>query len=126
MIIIKWELSNTKFLWGEISTTVVYLKNRSPTAAQSGRTPYEVLHGRVPDLRRLQALGCKAIVHQPKEIQKGKLNDRATKGILVGYYEDSKAYRVWDPKRHVIIKTNDVVFFEVEGTSERVRIEGVG
>jgi len=116
--------AGAKHLWGEISSAVVYLKNRSPTSALDGRTPFEAYKGRIPDLRRLRALGCKAVAHRPKETRKGKLSDRAVEGVLVGYYETSKAYRIWDPVGRKIIKSNDVVFFEEEGRSERVRILG--
>jgi len=98
--------AGAKNLWGEISLAVVYIKNRSPTAALKGRTPYEALHGRVPDLRRLRALGCKAVAHRPAEKRSGKLDDRATEGIFIGY----------------LIKSNDVVFFETDEKTERVRV----
>lgn len=100
-----------KHLWGEISTAVSYLKNLSPTSALNGRTPYEAYKGRLPDLRRLRALGCKVMVHRPSEVRDGKLDDRAVEGKFAGYYQNSKAYRVWDPKKRKIIKSNDLEFF---------------
>ena len=60
-----------KNLWAEISSAIVYLKNRSPTSALQGRTPYEVMHGKLPSLHRLRALGCVAYAHRHKEIRKG-------------------------------------------------------
>lgn len=110
-----------KNLWGEISTAIVYLKNRSPTSALDGRTPSEALNKKIPNLKRLRALGCEAYAHRPKEKCKGKLDARSTKGIFVGYDKNSPAYRIWDG--HKIIRSNDVTFFEKKGIEERVIIE---
>jgi hypothetical protein len=50
----------------EIADTVVYLKNRSPTSAVA-TTPYELWHGKKPDLSHLRIIGSTAYVHVPKE-----------------------------------------------------------
>src|SRR3984885_12010336 len=60
------EFNLDKRLWMEIADTVVYLKNRSPTTAVA-TTPYELWHGKKPDLSHLRIIGSTAYVHTPKE-----------------------------------------------------------
>ncbi len=52
-------------LWAEVVNTVVYLRNRSPTTALDGITPYECLFNRKPDVANLRVFGCVAFVHIP-------------------------------------------------------------
>jgi len=42
----------------------------------------------------------------------GKLQDRSTPMVLLGYEEGSKAYRLYDPKRGKVVISRDVVFDE--------------
>ncbi len=37
--------------WGEAISTAVYLKNRSPTKAVVGMTPFEALYGKKPNVK---------------------------------------------------------------------------
>src|SRR5579859_1518444 len=68
-----------KNLWAEITATVVYLKNRSPTSALDNKMPFEAWHGKKPDLSHLHILGCDAFVHIPKE-KRVKLDSHTEKG----------------------------------------------
>ncbi len=51
--------------WFEAVITAV--KNRSPTIAVKGMTPYECFYGKKPDVRNLKVFGCTAYMHIPKE-----------------------------------------------------------
>ena len=44
--------------WAKAVNTAVYLKNRSPTTALDGITPYECLFNRKPDVTHLRVFGC--------------------------------------------------------------------
>ena len=33
-------------------------------------------------------------------------------GIFVGYFDNSKAYKIWVPRTHTILKSHDVIFDE--------------
>jgi hypothetical protein len=81
--------------WGEAVVTVVYILNRSPTKALNGRTPYEAWHERKPTVSHLRVFGYLAFGKELGHI--GKLDDRSTLGVFIGYAEDSKAYRILDP-----------------------------
>ena len=97
-----------KQLWMEIASTVVYLKNRSPTSAVKDMTPYEAWHKEKPDLSHLQIIGTKAYVHVPKDLRK-KLDFNAKTGIFVGY-DGRNQYRIWDPAKQDVIVFRDVEF----------------
>jgi hypothetical protein len=90
--------------------TAVYILNRSPTKALNGRTPYEAWHGRKPAVSHLRVLGCLAFGKELGHI--GKLNDKNTLGVFIGYAEGSKAYRILDPGTQRVRTTCDVVFDE--------------
>jgi hypothetical protein len=46
---------------------------------------------------------------------------KSISGTFVGYYEHSKAYRVWNPRTRKVIKCRDVIFDEL-GHLERVTL----
>jgi hypothetical protein len=99
--------------WGEVVVTAVYILNRSPTKALNGRTPYEAWHGRKPAVSHLRVFGCLAFGKELGHI--GKLDDRSTLGVFIGYAEGSKAYRILDPGTQRVCTTRDVVFDEGRG-----------
>jgi hypothetical protein len=88
--------------------TVVHLLNRSPTKALDGKMPYEAWHGCKPAVSHLRVFGCLAFVKELNHV--GKLNDRSTLGVFIGYAEGVKAYRVLDPVTQHVRITRDVVF----------------
>uniref|UniRef100_I1NXJ5 Integrase catalytic domain-containing protein n=1 Tax=Oryza glaberrima TaxID=4538 RepID=I1NXJ5_ORYGL len=99
--------------WGEAVVTAVYILNRSPTKALDGRTPYEAWHGRKPAVSHLRVFGCLAFAKELGHI--GKLDDRSTPGVLIGYAEGSKTYHILDPETQRVRTARDVVFDEGRG-----------
>ena len=93
--------------------TAVYILNRSPTKALNGMTPYEASHGRKPAVSHLRVFGCLAFAKELGHI--GKLDDRSTPGVFIGYAEGSKAYHILDPKTQRVRMARDVVFDEGRG-----------
>jgi len=95
-----------KFLWAEAFNAATYVHNRTPTKALGGRTPFEVLYGTKPELSHLRAFGA------PCKERLRKLDDQATMCFFVGYKYEGGGYRVWDPKRRVVVESRDILFFE--------------
>jgi hypothetical protein len=106
--------------WGEAISTAVYLRNWSPTKAVEGKTPYEAWMGKKPTVSHLRVFGCDAYAHVPKD-ERGKLD---VKCMFVGYGEETKGYRLYDPVRGKIIFSRDVVFNE--GNSGGLGVGGLG
>ena len=61
----------------------------------------------------LKIFGCEAFVHIPKE-NRTKLDDKSIKCIFLGYADEDFGYRLWDPVKHKIIRSRDVIFNELE------------
>ena len=67
------------------------------------------------DVSHFRVFGCDAHVHVAKK-QRGKLDAKSQKIIFVGYNTVSKGYRLYDPERHEVIVSLDVVFDEQVAT----------
>lgn len=107
------------FLWADATHTAVYLKNRTASNVIGGCTPYELWFAKKPSVAHLRVFGCDAYVHIPKE-QRTKWEKNAFKGILVGYHEESKAYRVFDAESRRVFIRRDVIFNEIPATINEV------
>jgi hypothetical protein len=92
--------------WGEAVVMAVYILNRSPTKALNDRTPYEAWHERKLAISHLWVFGCLAFGKELGHI--GKLDDRSTPGVFIGYAEGSKAYRILDPGTQRVCTTCNV------------------
>ena len=101
--------------WAEAISTAAYLKNRCPTTTIKGMTPYEAWFGKKPKVEHLGFFGCDAYAHIPKD-ERGKLDSKARKCILLGYGRDRKEYRLYDPVQQKILHRRDVRFNEAEKT----------
>jgi hypothetical protein len=99
--------------WGQAITMAVYLLNQAPTKAVNGKTPYEAIYGRKPNVSHLRTFGCVAHV-KTAEPHPSKLADRSTKMVFIGYERVSgtKAYRFYDPRTKHLRVSRDVVFEE--------------
>ena len=82
-------------------STAVNLPNRSPTKAVDGITPFDSWKKKRPSVSHLRVFGCKAYAHVPKYLC-GKLDSKTRKCILVGYGEETKGYRLYDPNERRI------------------------
>lgn len=64
-----------------------------------------------PNLSHLRIFGCPIYIHIPKE-KRTKLEPSGKKGILIGYSETTKGYRVFIPGQKTIEISRDVKFEE--------------
>ena len=99
------------FLWDEVYRTMVYIQNRCRHTALGRKTPEEVFTGTRPDVSNLRIFGNVYYCHIHVDTRK-KLDPSREKGLLVGYNETSKAYRVYIFSRKSIIVIRDVQFDE--------------
>ena len=76
-----------KCFWGLAMNAAVHMRNRSWSEAAGG-PPFELVTKCPVDLSRLRVFGCPAYVHIDKS-RRRKLDDRAWKGVFVGYATDS-------------------------------------
>jgi hypothetical protein len=88
--------------WGEALNTANTVRNYSPSSGKD-KTPHEAFFGSKPDISVLRAFGSTAFVHIPKERRESKLLPRAEKGIMVGYPEYGKGYRILMPDGGIVM-----------------------
>jgi hypothetical protein len=86
------------FPWAEACNTTVSLQKRSPHRILEDKTPEEAFIGMRPEIGHLRSFGCPVYIHIPVE-KRTKLHPSGERGILVGYSEDSKAYRVFSTEQ---------------------------
>ena len=86
-----------------------YLKNRTPHKALKVETPFKMLHVEEADLSHLRVIGVRSFVHIKDS---RNLDAAAWEGKVCGYSEESKSYRVWNPKPHRVVESRNVTFIE--------------
>lgn len=128
-----------KRFWAEAVNTAVYVLNRTGKSTVDGQSPYELWHGKKSRLDNFHVFGTDVFVHIPAE-KRNKLDAKSAKCVFVGYDENVKGFRVYNPDSGKIQVARDVVFlledhvvhkFEEKGNSaendesEEVRDEGM-
>lgn len=96
----------------EAVRTANYVRNRCGTRSLNLSSPYEALTGQKPDVSHFRVIGSTAFIFIPKELRGGKLQPTNYRAILVGYDEQSKAYRLYDPINQHIVISHQVQFLE--------------
>ena len=111
-----------KKFWAEALSTASYVRNRSPTTAVKGMTPYEVWKGYKPNVNHLHIFECSAYAHIPKD-ERSKMDPKAKKSIFLGYGISVKGYGLFDTDTSKVFHSRDVTFNETvsindQGTEE--------
>nr|GEY12225.1 retrovirus-related Pol polyprotein from transposon TNT 1-94 [Tanacetum cinerariifolium] len=101
------------FPWAETVTTACYTQNRSIIRLCHGKTPYELLHNKLPDLSFLHVFGTLCYPTNDSE-NLGKLQPKADIGIFIGYAPTKKAFRIYNKRTRRIVKTIHVDFDELK------------
>ena len=78
--------------WPEIVKTVSYLKTRTIANSNDNKTLFETFFGNKPNIKNLKICGSKVFARKPEALRKGKWDNKAQLGILVGYTHNG--YRV--------------------------------
>ena len=81
------------------------------------KTPYEIWHGKVPNLSYLKVWGCGALV---KRDTPNKLEPRAIKCIFIGYPKETMGYYFYYPSENKIFVARYAEFFESSLISQEV------
>ena len=102
-----------KTYWDFAAGTACYLHNRIPHRITEG-IPIEKITRTPAKLGHLVTFGSPAYVHIIKP-QRRKLDEKAFKGIMVGYSNDSPGYMVYNPTTRRTVVTKHVRFDETFG-----------
>nr|GEU37106.1 retrovirus-related Pol polyprotein from transposon TNT 1-94 [Tanacetum cinerariifolium] len=95
-----------------VKGTACYTQNHSIVPLHHGKTPYELLHGKLPDLSFLHVFGALCYPTNDSE-NLGKLQPKADIGIFIGYAPTKKAFWIYNRRTRRIIKTIYINFDEL-------------
>lgn len=95
--------------WAETVNTAAHVLNCTGTSSVKGSTPYKLWYGKESDIRHLRIFGEEVYSHIPK-IKRQKWDPKGQRGILIGYEENVKGYRIWYPEENIIKTVRDVIF----------------
>lgn len=105
------QFDTPEFLWAEAIACTLYVRNRLLNKQSFGKTPFEHIFGRKPNLKHLKLFGCAAYEFIPKA-QRGQWKSNSRKLMLVGYQSTSRHYRLYDPETRKIIIGRNTSFQE--------------
>eukprot|EP00047_Mylnosiga_fluctuans_P021649 m.107308 g.107308 ORF g.107308 m.107308 type:complete len:1346 (+) comp8977_c1_seq1:110-4147(+) len=84
--------NNQDKLWTAALRHAAYLRNRSPSTALGGASPYSKLYGKEPDISNLRIFGATAYVHI--STARTATEPKARVGIYVGENEHNNTHRI--------------------------------
>lgn len=113
-----------KIFWAEAIHTTIYILNRCPTKAVRNRTPFEAWHKKKPVVDHLKIFGSIAYSHISTP-NRDKFDEKSEKLIFIGYSDESKGYRLYNPITCKLVVSRDVIFDEMgswswEGNSSKL------
>nr|GEY34003.1 hypothetical protein [Tanacetum cinerariifolium] len=86
-------------------------QNRVLVTKPHNKTPYELLHGQTPSIGFMRPFGCHVTILNTLD-PLGKFEGKVDEGFLVGYSVNSKAFRVFNSRTHIVQETLHVNLLE--------------
>jgi len=108
------ESSLPKYFWADVVSTSCYVMNRVLIRPILKKTPYELFNGRKTNISHLRVFGCSSFVLNNGKENLGKFDEKADKGIFIGYPSSSHGYRVYNKRLMIVEESIHVVFDEVD------------
>lgn len=99
--------------WGECLATATFLINQVPTPSLKDKSPYELLHNKLPDYNSFKVFGCLYHVAIPMH-QRNKFSVRSFPAVFMGYPAGYKGYKVYDLSTKRFVISRDVRFSEIQ------------
>nr|GFB68942.1 hypothetical protein [Tanacetum cinerariifolium] len=103
---------------------VVKRRNRTLIeVARTIKTPYELLHNKLPDLSFLHVFGALCYPTNDND-NLGKLQPKADIGIFIGYAPTKKAFRIYNRRTRRLVETIHVDFDELTAMASKQSSSG--
>nr|GEY41714.1 hypothetical protein [Tanacetum cinerariifolium] len=106
--------------WTEAVSTSCYVLNRVSITNPHNKTPYELLSGKIPNIRHLKPFGYHVTILNTSD-HLGKFKGKANDGFLVGYTAHSKTYRVYNLSSKKVEETLNLRYLE-----DKPNVQGLG
>jgi hypothetical protein len=114
------EYNTPQDLWAEAINTACYASNRLFLQKFLGKTPYELLNGKKPDVSFFRVFGCKCYIYKKRQ-HLGKFQRHCDIFFLIGYSSKSKTYRVFNHATGLVEETYDVEFDESNSSQGAIK-----
>ncbi|KAL8104263.1 hypothetical protein AgCh_028473 [Apium graveolens] len=98
----------TYFLAEAVQTS--YFTQNATLINKHGKTPYEMVKKKKPNLKYFHVFGCKCFVLKTHPEQLPKFDLKADEGIFVGYPLSTKAFKVYNLRTRVVMESINVSF----------------
>nr|GEU54437.1 hypothetical protein [Tanacetum cinerariifolium] len=108
-------LSTTKvplFFWAEAIATTCFTQNRSLVILLHEKTPYHIIHDQKPSVKFFYIFGSLCYIVRDGE-NLNKMKEKGDACIFVRYSTQSRAYRVFNKRKRVIVESVQVNFDEL-------------
>ncbi|GKA53552.1 retrovirus-related pol polyprotein from transposon TNT 1-94 [Tanacetum coccineum] len=107
----------------QVVATACYTQNRSIIHLCHGKTPYQLLHDKLPELSFFHVFGAFCYPTNDNE-NLGKLQPKADISIFIGYAPTKKAFQIYNRRTRLIIETIHVDFDELTGMASEHNSSG--
>lgn len=97
--------------WVDAVMTTICILNRSPNISLDNMTPYEAWYEKKPNVNHFKVFGCFAYDHDVVDEKIRKLDPKIEACIFINYYENTKAYRLYNSKTHKVVVSRDAIFY---------------
>nr|GEY91802.1 uncharacterized mitochondrial protein AtMg00810-like [Tanacetum cinerariifolium] len=104
----------------EAVSTACCILNRVSITNPYNTTLYELLSGKIPNIRHLKPFGCQVNILNTSD-HLGKFEGKANDGFLVGYAAHSKAYRVYNLSSKKVEEMLNLRYLE-----DKPNVQGLG
>nr|GEV48433.1 hypothetical protein [Tanacetum cinerariifolium] len=100
------------FFWAEAIATAYYTQNRSIIPTHE-KTAYHIINNKKPSIKHLHIFGCACyLTRDGKNLD--KIKEKGDPCILVGYFTQSKGYRVYNKRTRLIVESIHIRFDEIK------------
>nr|GFB74953.1 hypothetical protein [Tanacetum cinerariifolium] len=100
------------FFWAEAIATACFTQNRSLVIPRHEKTPYHIINDRKPSVKFFYIFSSVCYIVRDGE-NLDKMKEKGDECIFVGYSTQSRAYRVFNKRTRVIMKSIHVNFDEL-------------
>nr|GEX00332.1 ribonuclease H-like domain-containing protein [Tanacetum cinerariifolium] len=97
--------------WAEAVNSACYVQNRVLVTKPHNKTPYELLHSKLPSIGFMRHFGCHVTILNTLD-PLGKFQENVDEGFFVGYSVCSKTFRVFNSRTRIVQETFHVNFME--------------
>ncbi|KAJ9545622.1 hypothetical protein OSB04_025329 [Centaurea solstitialis] len=104
-------------LWAEAVSTACYTQNRTLIVKRTGKTTYEMVNKRKPNIKFFRVFGCVCYLLNNRD-DLGKFDAKSDESIFIGYSLNSATYRVYNKRTRSIFESRYVDFSETEMYSD--------